>query len=97
MAAAVQGAREVLGAARVRQLPGGGLAGLLRDGVPPGTVNLAVGTPAFPDTPPELVDAACAALRAGVHHSRTRPVSRPCASGSPPGCRRPPTRTPRSP
>ncbi|RSO06592.1 pyridoxal phosphate-dependent aminotransferase [Streptomyces sp. WAC 06783] len=67
MAAAVQGAREVLGAARVRQLPGGGLAGLLRDGVPPGTVNLAVGTPAFPDTPPELVDAACAALRAGVH------------------------------
>ncbi|MEU8783851.1 pyridoxal phosphate-dependent aminotransferase [Streptomyces sp. NPDC048637] len=51
----------------MRQLPGGGLADLLRAGVPAGTVNLAVGTPAFPDTPKELVDAACAALRSGVH------------------------------
>ncbi|MDH6709613.1 N-succinyldiaminopimelate aminotransferase [Kitasatospora sp. MAA19] len=60
-------ARRALGAERVGGMPGGGLASLLLEGLPPGTVDLAVGTPAYPDTPPELVEAAVAALRAGIH------------------------------
>ncbi|MER6028248.1 pyridoxal phosphate-dependent aminotransferase [Streptomyces sp. NPDC001851] len=53
-------------ARRVRHLPGGGLAALLSGGRTD-LVNLAVGTPAYPQTPPELIDRACAALRSGVN------------------------------
>ncbi|MFF0436272.1 pyridoxal phosphate-dependent aminotransferase [Streptomyces sp. NPDC004327] len=53
-------------AERVRHLPGGGLAALLVGGRTD-LVNLAVGTPAYPPTPPELVERACAALRGGAN------------------------------
>ncbi|WP_055557514.1 pyridoxal phosphate-dependent aminotransferase [Streptomyces sp. NBRC 110028] len=56
-----------LGAERVRQLPAGGLAGLLMEATGGDVVNLAVGTPGWPATPPELVKQAVHALQEGVH------------------------------
>jgi aminotransferase len=52
-------------AARTRGLPSGGLVALLGAGRASGAVDLAVGTPGWPSPPPELIEAACAALRAG--------------------------------
>ncbi|MGD0069915.1 MAG: pyridoxal phosphate-dependent aminotransferase [Streptosporangiaceae bacterium] len=55
-------------AARVGQLPRGGLVALLREGRARGdVVDLAVGTPSAPATPGALIEGACAALRAGVN------------------------------
>lgn len=56
-----------LGAERVRQLPAGGLAGLLMEATGGDVVNLAVGTPEWPITPPELVKHAVHALQEGIH------------------------------
>ncbi|MFI0976461.1 pyridoxal phosphate-dependent aminotransferase [Streptomyces sp. NPDC021093] len=59
------------GADRVHRLPVGGLAGLLRQGAAAGAVNLAVGTPSWPRTPPELVEQACRSLREGTNQYET--------------------------
>ncbi|ONI88319.1 aminotransferase class I/II [Actinosynnema sp. ALI-1.44] len=51
--------------ARAAGLTGGKLAGLLRLGFAEKAVDLAVGTPGFPDTPVSMVDQACNAMRMG--------------------------------
>ncbi|MFC0004508.1 pyridoxal phosphate-dependent aminotransferase [Micromonospora siamensis] len=54
-------------AGRARRLSVGGLTKLLGAGVPADTLDFAVGTPAWPDPPAEVVEAACAALRGGAN------------------------------
>ncbi len=54
-------------AARARSLPEGGLVTLLRHGRTRAAVDLAAGTPQAPSPPANLIEAACAALHAGVN------------------------------
>ncbi len=55
-------------AARVGQLPRGGLVALLREARSRGDViDLAVGTPSAPPTPGELIEEACIAVRSGAN------------------------------
>lgn len=56
-----------LGAERVRDLPKTSLMTLLRDGMDAAEVDLATGTPWAPRPSEALVEAACDALRSGVH------------------------------
>jgi aminotransferase len=54
-------------ARRLAALAPGGLTALVGEAHGQAAVNLALGTPAAPVTPPAMVDAACAALREGLH------------------------------
>lgn len=54
-------------AARVRQLPDGGLVALLREGRAADVVDLAAGTPGAPRTSERLIEAACLAVRSGAN------------------------------
>ncbi|GAA4824670.1 pyridoxal phosphate-dependent aminotransferase [Streptomyces ziwulingensis] len=58
---------EVRLAARVGVLAPSGLFGLLREGRRGGVLDLALGVPGAPPTPPLLIESACAALREGVN------------------------------
>ncbi len=55
----------MVAADRSRNVPPGGLAALLNTAREHGAVDLAVGTPRWPEPDPELIEHACAALRAG--------------------------------
>ncbi|MEU0398723.1 pyridoxal phosphate-dependent aminotransferase [Streptomyces sp. NPDC006197] len=59
--------RTELVSARLAGFPRGRLFGLLAEGAKYSAIDLAVGTPAAPDTPPELIEAACRALRDGTN------------------------------
>lgn len=54
-------------AERVGNVPVGGLVSLLGGGMAAGAVDLATGMPSAPATDERLIEAACAALRAGVN------------------------------
>ncbi|ORT57430.1 pyridoxal phosphate-dependent aminotransferase [Streptomyces sp. CB03238] len=63
----VEAARQGLVSARLSRFPRGRLFGLLAEGAKYSAIDLAVGTPAAPETAPELIEAACRALRGGTN------------------------------
>jgi N-succinyldiaminopimelate aminotransferase len=70
-AAAKPSVRRGLISSRLSGLPQSRLIGLLAEGAKYAAVDLAVGTPAAPETPPALIEAACRALRSGMNQYGT--------------------------